>query len=179
VKSAFWAVIGIPCGAALGIILPVGMVYLITLTADDAAGIGTPFALLMIFTVPMGMLFGAYAGRYRAQTGHWKGVFEASTHKQSPTEDQSILLAQDFSAFDRQLAHCSEKEARSARENYLRQLLDKYESTKFNYSLLGVWLMACLVLPPLIVIPIKMGWEHYRLKKTLTEHIQKVKNAWH
>jgi len=177
-NSGLWSAVGILCGAALGVILPVGTVYLITLTSDNAAGIGTPFALLTIVTLPLGMLFGAYAGRYRARTGQWKGMFKASTHEQASSEFQSVRLSQNFSAFDRQLTSFSEKEARSTKENYLRQLLDEYESTKFNYRLAGVWLIASLVVPFLVVFPIKIGWEHYRLKTTLREHIQKVMDAW-
>ncbi len=177
-KTLPWAALGLLGGAAMGIILPVGMAYFIILTSDDAAGIGTPFSLLMIFTVPMGMMFGAYAGRYRARMGHWRGVFEASTHGRSPIEFQSQAWAQNFSALDKQLTDLSGEEAQSARESYLRKLEDDYESTKLNYGLLGVWLIACLVMPLLIIFPLKIAWRHYRLKRDFREHIQKAKEFW-
>jgi len=177
-NSGVWGATGILCGFALGIILPIGMAYLIILTADDAKGIGTPFSLLLIFTVPMGMMLGNYAGRYRARTGHWKGVFSASTLKGSPAEVQSHTLARKFAALDMQLAELPEAEVASTRTNYLRELVAEYEAMKPNYRLFAIWIVASVLIPFLVIVPIKMAWEHYRRKKTLSEHIQEVMSVW-
>ena len=170
-KSFLWTVAGLLCGFAVGIIVPLGLAYQLIYSGGDTNGIGTPLVFMAFITVPMGMMLGAYAGWYRARTGHWSGVFDASTQT---TRVQSSTLTQDLTTLDKQFSGRPEAETASARADYLRELIADYETTKPNYGLFGVWIVASLIVPIFVVVPIARAWKHYRRKKAMNEHIKQV-----
>lgn len=177
-KYPFWVVIGILCGAALGIILSVGTFFvLFWLEGDRVNEAGTVFAILMILTVPGGALFGGYAGLHHARTGGWKGILSASTGASSDM-GSSIALQRRFVEFTNQLSFLPREQALSAKQDYLRNLADEYESIQFNYPLFGICLLITLGMPLFLVVPVFMAVRHYKLKNALQDHLRETVSQW-
>jgi hypothetical protein len=54
--------LGVILGGALGVAVPIALYLPFTLRPEGDGGVGTAFALLMIFTVPAGVILGGLAG---------------------------------------------------------------------------------------------------------------------
>lgn len=178
-KYIFWTLIGIVCGAALGIILPVGFLFVLVLLEGEEAGqAGTAIAILLILTVPAGAFFGAYAGIHRARTGGWKGL-------SSPTIGSSVSNVRDIASLERQIAQFGEEVATipdgqvaGAKLDYVQHLMQQYESTYFNYPLFAAWLLAGLAIRPLLIIPALLIFRHWRLRSSFRRYIQQLSERW-
>lgn len=178
-KYLFWIPVGIVCGAALGFLVPIALGFLVVLKAgNNANGIGTPLAIMMIVTVPAGAVFGAAAGAHRARTGRWRGFASTSTSQIAPQLRGSTELRREFADLEIEIASMPEEQAPSAREDYLRGLVDEYDSARFNYRWFAAWIFIGLAIPILLFFPVGMLLRFHLNKNALREHTQEVMRTW-
>jgi hypothetical protein len=178
-KYFFWVSIGTLCGAALGIIFPVGMyAFIIWTEGENAHGVGTPLSLLTILTVPAGALLGGYAGMRRAQTGRWTNTWSISTNRTLPTLAEIIALKFNFPKFEQQLSRLPKVEAARERQIYVRRIRENLESMEFNYGLLSVWILVGLTMPILLIVPALITIRYYLTKRMLGSHLTYLNERW-
>jgi hypothetical protein len=178
-KYIFWILIGIVCGAALGIILPVGAFLLMYLLEGERVKEGgTVFAIMMILTVPAGALFGAYAGIHRARSGGWKGLMSPTIGSTVTDLREVASLERQIHQFSNEVATIPEDQGPSAKLDYLQYLEHQYESASFNYPLFGFWLLAGFAMPFLLIVPASMVFRHYKLRASLRSQIQDLTDRW-
>jgi hypothetical protein len=171
-----WVPVGALGGAALGIIGPVGMYMLIVVAEGDRAqGAGTPFAILLIVTVPGGAMLGAYAGAHRAATGVWRGVFSATQGPREPRVERYRATRKSPTLFRRQLAQLGEEEAIRVKQDYLQDLQDELEDTKLNYRLVVVAALVGLAIPLLLIWPLCLVASHLWFRRSLTVEMAEVR----
>ncbi len=178
-KHVLWTVFGLMAGAALGLVLPVAMVmFIVWHEGERANGIGTPFAILTILTVPAGAILGAYAGVRRAQTGGWKGVLSTSATPDSLNLAKVAALRHRFSAFADEVSRMSRDDSQIAKQDYLRNITDDYESATLNWQLLGCWIAIGLLMPVLWVVPAAIALKHWLVRRQMRGHIRHVMETW-
>jgi hypothetical protein len=141
---------------------------------DRAQGIGTPFAIILILTIPGGALLGAYAGAHRAATGGWKGILSASQRDGAPHVERFRATRKSVTLLNRELGALGEDEARHAKQQYLKDLKDELEDTKLNHRLVIVTGLIGLLFTPLLIWPLYLIGLHFWTKYELQSEILKV-----
>lgn len=178
-KYLLWITLCISLGVVLGFAIPFGICWAIVLEQGPAAnGIGTACAAMMVLTIPSGILLGAYTGVYRARNGKWKGVFSGAQRPGEMNLVKILALKQQFSDFDRRLEQLSLNEANEAKQTYLLNMTDDYESTKFNFQSFGLSVALSLMFPPLLVVPLLQVGRYYSIKAAIRNHIHFVVSRW-
>ncbi|MEM9353491.1 MAG: hypothetical protein AAGA92_10805 [Planctomycetota bacterium] len=173
-----WILLGSLCGAALGIIFPVGMTYLVVLTNEKSHGIGTVGSILMLLTSPAGFLFGGFAGWYRASQGSWRGAFSGTTGARNRPIQEAAVLRRELFEFEKELESLPQDKHYKARQIFIKGLEDNLERVRPNYGLLAVWVVVGLLIPIVLIVPFVLLAKHLYRKQSLRLHIRETTRQW-
>ena len=174
-KYVFWIIAGIICGAALGLVLPIATgLFFDWLSGDPANGVGTFFALVLIATVPIGALLGAFVGFLRAMTGHFSPSSIVNIHSITKVLTQK----RRFQKLNQEIAALPNDEALLLKEKHLRNLNDDYNSIQWDKNVIIVWLILSLLVPLVFVVPLVWAVFHFWVQNAMQKHIQYAMDTW-
>lgn len=164
-RAVLHIVVGAVAGACLGIIIPVGSAML--MTWQDPVGMkqggGTPFAIMLIVTVPLGAIFGAVWGFTRLYPG---GVIA----KKGPPAT--------ISEFKRQIAHHTIEDQLTELQYALPTWLRDFRRSLINRGLIIVVL---LLLSPSLLFLIILAvyvWKSARFVQEMRTELISLKSEW-
>jgi MFS family permease len=174
-----WMVCGALAGAGLGFLFPIALVMLVQWSKpNDAHGLGTVAAIMVILTVPAGALAGIYLGAMRAKNGTWRGALSATSDAQAITLFQSLFLLKKFPDRRAKMVGLPAEEAAAANRDYIANLRDMDASTKPNVPLLVSWGVASLIFFPLAVVPLALLAKVLGTKWILQHLQQRAAQEW-
>lgn len=174
-----WIICGALAGAGLGLLLPIAMVMLVQWSKrNDAHGLGTVAAIMVILTVPAGALAGIYLGAMRAKNGTWRGSLSATSDPQAITLFQALVLLKKFPNRRATMVGLPAEEAAAANRDYIANLRDMDDSIKPNVTLLVSWGLASLIFFPLAVVPLALLTKVLGTKWILQHLQQRAAQEW-
>lgn len=166
VRAVLHIIVGGVAGACLGLLLPIGFALL--MTWQDPVGMkqggGTPFAILLILTVPLGAIFGAVWGYTRLHPG---GMIA----KKGP--------AATISQFMQQIAHQSTKDQYTELRHAMPLWIREFRQTTTNRAVIIVVLL--LLSPGLLFLLIFLAVYVWRLVCFIQEmrsELTNLKSVW-